>query len=204
VLYQVFAKGLGDDDGYYEIYPDGADGDLVTVYCNLALGADYYTCDGCNEFWRFDGSSGWSSESSFSYSFDWHPKMGYCDGSDWEDKNADSLQECWEKCMPGGFARRFTTKCVNWNPHGDECYCTGDWVDDDDDGYDYDNDYEDDDDDSYCVRSDDNSWGVAVPRGTEFPGHCDYDENGYDHECPAGMEPINPRSRDHWVGSVQM
>ena len=52
---------------------------------------------------------------------------------------------------------------------------------------------------STCVNNDDNNWGVAVPRGTAFPGGCN---DGYDHECPAGMEPIIPRSREHWARSV--
>jgi len=49
----------------------------------------------------------------------------------------------------------------------------------------------------YCVRLDDNNWGVAVPRGTAFPGDCDSD--GYEHECPSGLEPIVPRNREHWA-----
>ena len=53
----------------------------------------------------------------------------------------------------------------------------------------------------YCVRSDDAGWGVAVPRGTEFLGDCENDD-GFEHGCPTGMEPIIPRSREHWVRSV--
>ena len=57
------------------------------------------------------------------------------------------------------------------------------------------------DTESICVSTDDERWGVAVPRGTEFPGRCDGD-GGYDHSCPDGMEPIIPRSREHWVSFV--
>ena len=78
--------------------------------------------------------------------------------------------------------RRLMTACANWNPQEEQCYCMGDVG-----GY-YD----------YCVQTADN-WGVAVPRGTAFPGGCD---DGYDHGCPAGMEPIIPRSREHWARSV--
>ena len=45
---------FGDaDDGYYEIWPNGKDGDPVTVFCDLTLAADYYKCEGCSNFWRF-------------------------------------------------------------------------------------------------------------------------------------------------------
>ena len=56
-------------------------------------------CDDCNDFWRYHPLS-WSSTNSYSYSFDWHPNVGYLDGcGEWVEKsNADSLQGCWEKC----------------------------------------------------------------------------------------------------------
>ena len=59
-----------EDDGFYDIYPEGGgDGDPVTVYCDMVLGADYYKCDGCSDFWKYHSLS-WSSTSSYSYSFD--------------------------------------------------------------------------------------------------------------------------------------
>ena len=47
-----------DADGYYEIHPNGEDGDAVTVYCDLTLGADYYICDDCNDFHSYDDATG--------------------------------------------------------------------------------------------------------------------------------------------------
>ena len=265
---QVRDVGIGDASDYYEIYPDGKDGDPVTVYCDLTLGADYYMCEDCDEFWRYSPSE-WVSTNALSYSFDWHPGVGYCDDCDdceWRDKNAGSLQECWEKCTNN---QNFGTACVNWNPQEEECYCMGVGSDDDDDEcvsayssltcedgslmlsvgcdddgcsnctmtadyteysggvyycdntyYYYDSDLDGTpegfaelpspscywvscDDDGLpagtCIRSEDVNWGVAVPRGTAFPGDCD---DGYEHECPGGMEPIIPRSREHWARSV--
>ena len=202
--------GLGDEDGYYEIYPDGKDGDPVTVYCDLALGADYYVCDGCNEFWQYSPSE-WLSTNALSYSFDWHPGVGHCNGGERREvSDAGSLEECWEACMHddddvGGYygTGGFVTQCVSWQHDSSDhyyygmvnCYCDGIWSHDDSliDASDY------------CVQQMDHgpevddSWGVAVPRGTVFPGGCN---DGYDHECPAGMEPIIPRSREHWARSV--
>ena len=181
---QVRAFGLGDTNGYYDIYANGKDGDPVTVYCDLTLGADYYMCEDCDEFWRYSPSE-WVSTNALSYSFDWHPGVGYCDEGDWDDKNADSLQECWDKCMGDD---DFATACVNWNPDEEQCYCMGSSYS-----------YQLDDGEIACVRHDED-FGVAVPRGTAFPGGCDNDD--YEHECPDGMEPIIPRSREHWVRSV--
>ena len=247
--------GLGDEDGYYEIYPNGKDGGLadcweedcsfqscydqscgkgctetvcsaaecsetvcqaVTVYCDLTLGADYYVCDGCNEFWQYSPSE-WLSTNALSYSFDWHPGVGQCDGGERREVyDAGSLEECWEACMPdddddddndyyGGQhgMGRFVTQCVSWQHDSSDhyydwnvnCYCNGMWSNDDSLIDASDN----------CVQQMmttddvDDSWGVAVPRGTVFPGGCD---DGYNHECPTGMEPIIPRSREHWARSV--
>ena len=86
----------------------------------------------------------------------------------------------------------FDTTCVNWNAASEECYCVGQST------------YEDGtlaDTSDYCVRSDDADWGVAVPRGTDFLRDCENDD-GFEHGCPTGMEPIIPRSREHWVRSV--
>ena len=187
----MLAHGIGNADGYYDIYPDGVDGDPVTVYCDLTLGADYYMCEDCDDFNRFSPSD-WLRTNALSYDFDWHPGVGYCDEGDWDDKNAGSLQECWDKCMRDD---DFATACVNWNPDEEQCYCMGKQSDDDqaDDQVDA---------SDYCVRFDDSSWGVAVPRDTAFPGGCEDDYYDYDHECPDGMEPIIPRSREHWVRSV--
>ena len=97
----------------------------------------------------------------------------------------------------------FVAQCVSWQHDSSNyyyagmvnCYCNGVWSHNDSliDASDY------------CLQQlmttegvDDN-WGVAVPHGTAFPGGCD---DGYDHGCPAGMEPIIPRSREHWARSV--
>ena len=304
------SSGLGSEDGYYKIYPDGKDGTSVIVYCDLTLGADYHMCDDCNGFWRFSPSD-WLQ--TLSYSFDWHPNVGYCDEGHWRHQDADSLEECWRACVPsaagssysyavsysfsyssskqcfvvedayceeyaqsyhnmggggmtqsystaeecmngcnnhtsctrgyfyapaqycyffgidgyadtctwnhcgdctgfecdpssgdfhyggnyydggyytyGGDDDDFATACVNWNPEEEQCYCMGEWSDDD----------HQIDTSDYCVRGDDSNWGVAVPRGTAFPGDCDYDDDSYEHECPSGLEPIIPRTREHWA-----
>ena len=219
-----------EDDGYYDIYPEGGDGDPVTVYCDMALGADYYKCDDCNDFWRYHTLSWSTSINSYSYrcqhramtssivacasfhrcrdwsaglctsimishshsylhshsrSFDWHPNVGYLDGcgESVEKSNADSLQECWEKCENVD-----DTVGISWG-YGNMCYCfTGGeyW-------------YELCE---YCVNEYDLNYGVAVPRGTMFPGDCDFADEEYQHSCPAGMDPIIPRSRGHWARSV--
>ena len=127
--------GLGSEDGYYDIYPDGKDGDPLTVYCDLALGADYYMCHDCNEFWRFSLSE-WSQTNALSYSFDWHPNVGYCDGGgEWrEQPDASSLEQCWQRCMTDVDDDGFMTKCVNWFHDQDDpdtyCYCMGMPLDD--------------------------------------------------------------------------
>ena len=302
-----------DADGYYEIHPNGEDGDAVTVYCDLTLGADYYICDDCNDFWRYTPTE-WASTNALSYSFDWHPSVGYCEGGDWRELAVGSLEECWEVCAPsaagssysyssshsfsysytylkecfevenaycqeydesyhnmegGGMTEsystaqecmegcynradcargyfyapgqycyffgidgyadtctwgdcgddctgfecdpssgdfhyggnyytydsggdNFATACVNWMPEEERCSCMGEWSDDDSEI----------DASDYCVQSDDPRWGVAVPRGTEFSRDCENDGDSYEHDCPSGMEPIIPRSREHWVRSV--
>ena len=195
-----------DADGYYEIHPNGKDGDAVTVYCDLTLGADYYICDDCNDFWRYNPTK-WASTNALSYSFDWHPSVGYCEGGDWRELAVGSLEECWEVCAPSAAGSsysggnyytydsggdNFATACVNWMPEEERCSCTGEWSDDDSEI----------DASDYCVRSDDPRWGVAVPRGTEFSRDCENDGDSYEHDCPSGMEPIIPRSREHWVRSV--
>jgi len=172
-----------EDDGFYDIYPEGGDGDPVTVYCDMVLGADYYKCDDCNDFWRYHPLS-WSSTNSYSYSFDWHPNVGYLDGcGEWVEKsNADSLQECWEKCENVD-----DTVGVSWGYGMCYCFTGGNYW------YDMCN---------YCVSEDDLNYGVAVRRGTSFPGDCDFADHEYQHSCPAGMDPIIPRSRGHWARSV--
>jgi hypothetical protein len=111
----------------------------MTVYCDLTLGADYYVCDGCEEFWRHSPSE-WAATNALSYSFDWHPGVGYCDGGEWQEQSdAGSLEECWEACMPddddddndyyGGHdgMGRFAAACANWNLQEAQCYCMGEW-----------------------------------------------------------------------------
>ena len=113
---------IGTEDGFYEIHPQG--GAPITVYCDLTLGADYYMCDECNQFSRYRPTD-WTSI-AFSYSFDWHPGVGECDGGTTLEKDAPSLEECWEQCTNDG---AFTSKCVNWNDAsaslGGGCHCIG-------------------------------------------------------------------------------
>ena len=47
---------INSDDGYDEINPN--DCGPVTVYCDTALGADYYVCDGCDTFNSYDDATG--------------------------------------------------------------------------------------------------------------------------------------------------
>ena len=107
------------------------------------------------------GISDWST-TVLSYSFDWHPGVGYCEGGEWEYESADSLEECWANCENED---EFATACVHWNPEEAACYCMGEW------------DVESD----YCIQSRGGDWGVAVPRGTEFPGSCGEDEDDEDY-----------------------
>ena len=101
-----------------------------------------------------------------------------------EKSNAGSLQECWEKCENVD-----NTLGLSWG-YG-RCYC-------------YTEGNADDDYPVYVSADNENdlNYGVAARRGTSFPGDCDFADHEYQHSCPAGMDPIIPRSRGHWTRSV--